>query len=51
MKNSHTSTNCLSWNCCDEKLKACIERSDYVNEVRNRLKEKKKTNNFNDNKL
>ncbi|MFW9880569.1 MAG: hypothetical protein ACFFG0_46465 [Candidatus Thorarchaeota archaeon] len=37
--------DCLSWNCCDENLKSCIERSKYVNQIRSRLKKRTLTNN------
>ncbi|KKK40356.1 hypothetical protein LCGC14_1628830 [marine sediment metagenome] len=30
-----------SWNYCDEILKSCIERSEFVNQTRTRLKKKK----------
>lgn len=33
--------NCISWNCCDDNLKECIERSKYVKQIRNLLKKKK----------
>jgi len=32
---------CFSWNCCDENLQACIDRSEYVKSIRNKLKKKK----------
>ena len=35
-------TECRSWNCCDENLQACIDRSDYVRIIRKRLKDKYK---------
>jgi hypothetical protein len=35
------SENCDSWNCCDENLHTCIERSEYIRNVRNKLKKKK----------
>ena len=39
-----TPNDCSSWNCCDKQLKTCIERSQYVNKTRRRLKEKKLRN-------
>jgi len=35
------SENCISWNCCDDNLKECIRRSNYVKRTRSFLKEKK----------
>ncbi|MFW9876536.1 MAG: hypothetical protein ACFFG0_25865 [Candidatus Thorarchaeota archaeon] len=35
---------CLSWNCCDEHLRSCIERSKYVNKIRTFLKKRKLIN-------
>ncbi len=32
---------CFSWNCCDENLQGCIDRSEYVRSIRNKLKKKK----------
>lgn len=32
---------CFSWNCCDEKLQACIDTSEYIKSIRNKLKKKK----------
>ena len=43
MKYQHLK-DCSSWNCCDNKLKACIERSDYVSHIRTLLKERKRIN-------
>ncbi len=36
-----TANECSSWNCCDKQLKSCIERSDYVTQIRRRLKKRK----------
>ena len=35
------SQDCISWNCCDDNLKECIRRSNYVKLVRSFLKQKK----------
>ncbi|MFW9821619.1 MAG: hypothetical protein ACFFE4_01705 [Candidatus Thorarchaeota archaeon] len=45
MKRKNTK-DCLSWNCCDERLKMCIERSEDVNNTRRGLKERKLRNKF-----
>ncbi len=37
-------TECRSWNCCDENLQVCIDRSEYVRKIRNKLKNKLKKN-------
>ncbi|MHA2269366.1 MAG: hypothetical protein ACXAB8_16320 [Promethearchaeota archaeon] len=42
--NNDSTTDCSSWNCCDEQLKSCIERSKYVSKTRRCLKEKKLRN-------
>ncbi|NVM36954.1 MAG: hypothetical protein HWN81_15265 [Candidatus Lokiarchaeota archaeon] len=34
-------TECHSWNCCDENLQACIDKSKYVRKIRKQLKNKK----------
>ncbi|MFX0083959.1 MAG: hypothetical protein ACFE94_19610 [Candidatus Hodarchaeota archaeon] len=44
MKKDYESVHdCLSWNCCDDHLKSCIERSKYVNQIRTCLKKRKLT--------
>lgn len=49
--NTATENDCLSWNCCDEILKCCIERSEFVNYTRTRLKKKKLMNKQHKNQL
>jgi len=41
MRYNNNSERCLSWNCCDEILEECIERSTYVKKIRSQLKQKK----------
>lgn len=41
MKKYKTTNECTSWNCCDKQLKSCIERSEYVSQIRRELKKKK----------
>lgn len=41
MRTHCTNDTCFSWNCCDENLQACIDRSKYVKSIRNKLKKKK----------
>ena len=36
-----TTNDCSSWNYCDKQLKSCIERSEYVSQIRRELKKKK----------
>ncbi|MFW9942854.1 MAG: hypothetical protein ACFFBC_13010 [Promethearchaeota archaeon] len=43
-ENNGSANDCLSWNCCDDYLKSCIERSKYVNQIRTCLKKRKLTN-------
>ncbi len=38
---ANNNTECLSWNCCDEYLHECIERSKFVKNIRTQLKNKK----------
>ncbi|MHA2126617.1 MAG: hypothetical protein ACXABO_14095 [Promethearchaeota archaeon] len=35
------SGECSSWNCCDDLLRSCIDRSKDVKKIRAHLKEKK----------
>lgn len=41
MRDSDKYDRCLSWNCCEENLQTCIDRSEYVKRIRNKLKKKK----------
>lgn len=41
MRNLYNDEECLSWNCCDENLQLCIERSKFVKEIRSKLKKRK----------
>jgi hypothetical protein len=41
MNSSYNSDECFSWNCCDELLLECIDRCDYVQNIRKQLKKKK----------
>ena len=41
MKNYKTTNECTSWNCYDKQLKSCIERSEYISQIRRELKKKK----------
>ncbi|MFX1417972.1 MAG: hypothetical protein ACFE9N_03510 [Promethearchaeota archaeon] len=41
MSNYYNDHSCHSWNCCDENLQACIERSKYIKNIRAQLKKKK----------
>lgn len=43
-KDDESTHDCLSWNCCDDHLKSCIERSKYVSQIRTCLKKRKLTN-------
>ncbi|MHA2283566.1 MAG: hypothetical protein ACXAC5_22210 [Promethearchaeota archaeon] len=44
MTRYRATNDCSSWNCCDEQLETCIERSKHINKIRLRLKEKKLRN-------
>ena len=46
MKKSKSYHECLSWNCCDELLFECIDKSRYVKKMRNHLKKKKLKQHF-----
>ena len=46
MKYNSNSKECLSWNCCDEILIECIDRSQYVQNIRKQLKKKKFSKNL-----
>ena len=37
-------TEFRSWNCCDENLQVCIDRSEHVRKIRKKLKNKFKKN-------
>ncbi|MFX1364085.1 MAG: hypothetical protein ACFFCE_15040 [Promethearchaeota archaeon] len=37
---AYKNTDCSSWNCCDENLYECIDRSQFVKKIRKQLKEK-----------
>ncbi|MFX1591522.1 MAG: hypothetical protein ACFFCL_02405 [Promethearchaeota archaeon] len=41
MKYSNKYEGCFSWNCCDENLHACIDRSEYVKNIRKKLRKKR----------
>ena len=41
LKSPFTKERCSSWNCCDENLQLCIDRSEYVKRIRNKIKNKK----------
>ena len=41
MGDYYNNDECFSWNCCDENLQACIDRSEYVKSIRKKLKKKK----------
>ncbi|MHA2181150.1 MAG: hypothetical protein ACXAAH_06985 [Promethearchaeota archaeon] len=47
MTRNRNSNDCSSWNCCDEQLKSCIERSQYVSKTRQHLKQRKLKNKLN----
>ena len=49
--NTIAATNYSSGNYCDEILKYCIERSEFVNQIRTRLKKKKLMNKQHENQL
>lgn len=44
IKDNESAYDCLSWNCCDDHLKSCIERSNYVSQIRTCLKKRELTN-------
>ncbi len=46
MKNKNSYEQCSSWNCCDELLFECIDRSQHVKHIRNQLKKKKLKEHF-----
>lgn len=43
-KDCNTISNCMSWNCCDEQLKSCIEKSKFVNQTRAYLRKRRLEN-------
>lgn len=41
MNHNNNSKECLSWNCCDDILIKCIERSQHIQNIRKQLQKKK----------
>jgi len=45
-KHSQKFEKCFSWNACDDVLRECINRSEFVKQVRHKLMKKKNKSRF-----